>query len=39
MKIEEFKAGVYKTQYQYESFSPTPINQTFTWEDAKINVL
>ncbi len=39
MKIEEFKAGVYKTQYQYKSFSPTFINQTFTWEDAKINVL
>ncbi len=39
MKIEEFKAGVYKEQYQYKSFSPIPINQTFTWEDAKINVL
>ena len=39
MKIENFKSGSYKEQYQYKSFSPTPINTTFTWEDAKINVL
>jgi len=39
MKLEEFKAGNFKKQYQYESFSPVPINVSWFWEDAKINTL
>jgi Fic family protein len=39
MKVEHFKAGTWKKQYQYKSFSPVPINQDWTWEDPRINVL
>lgn len=38
MKIS-FKAGVYKQQYQYKSFTPSFINAPFIWKDGKINVL
>lgn len=34
-----FKAGVYKEQHEYRSFSPLPINKEFTWSDRKINLL
>ncbi len=34
-----FKAGIYKQQYQYKSFTPSFINAPFTWKDGKINVL
>ncbi|MEK7664875.1 MAG: Fic family protein [Patescibacteria group bacterium] len=34
-----FKAGVYKQQLEYKSFSPFPVNKTFEWEDKKINLL
>ncbi len=34
-----FKAGTYKQQQEYRSFSPFPINKTFDWEDKKINML
>jgi len=39
MKIEEFKCGRYLQQYQYESFSPTKVNEFWTWQDGKINTL
>lgn len=39
MKIEDFKSGHYKQQYQYKSFSPTPINEEWRWEDPVINIL
>jgi len=39
MKIEEFKSGEYIRQYQYKSFSPTKVNESWTWEDGKINTL
>lgn len=39
MKIEEFKAGCYKQQYQYRSFSPEPINHAWTWNDPSLNTL
>lgn len=39
MKMEEFSSGVFKQQYQYKSFSPTPVNQVWTWEEPKINTL
>lgn len=36
---QAFRAGVYKQQLEYKSFSPFPINKTFEWEDKKINML
>jgi len=39
MKFEHFKAGVWRRQYQYKSFSPVPIDREWTWEDATINTL
>ncbi len=36
---QTFKAGVYKQQLEYKSFSPFPINEPFEWEDKKINML
>ncbi|MCH7769833.1 MAG: Fic family protein [Bacteroidetes bacterium] len=39
MKIEEFKSGEYTRQYQYKSFSPTKVNDSWTWEDGRINTL
>ena len=37
--MRDFKAGIYKQQYQYKSFSPSFINRNFDWQDKKINVL
>lgn len=34
-----FKAGVYKQQLEYKSFSPFPVNKQFEWEDKKIDIL
>lgn len=39
MNLREFKAGVYRQQYQYKSFLPEKINHTWVWDDSKINVL
>lgn len=39
MRFEEFKSGVYKRQFEYKSFSPTPINVEWTWSDPGINTL
>jgi Fic family protein len=39
MKFENFKAGVWKQQYQYKSFLPTQVNQEWNWEDPRLNVL
>ena len=39
MKHQSFKAGSYKQQYQYKSFSPSLINTPFHWGDSKIDVL
>ncbi len=39
MKMEEFSSGVLKQQYQYKSFSPTLVNQVWTWEEPKVNTL
>jgi Fic family protein len=39
MKLETFKPGVWRQQYQYKSFQPTPINHVWTWEDPVINAL
>ncbi|MFA6446050.1 MAG: Fic family protein [Candidatus Paceibacterota bacterium] len=34
-----FKAGTYKQQQEYKSFSPFPVNKQFDWDDKKINML
>lgn len=39
MKVENFVAGKYLKQYQYECFVPETINRPWTWEDAKVNTL
>jgi Fic family protein len=39
MKFENFKSGVFLSQYKYKSFSPSKINHEWIWEDAKINIL
>ncbi len=35
----EFKSWVYKQQYKYKSFFPEKINQKFSWNNPKINLL
>src|SRR5690554_8224389 len=39
MKFETFKAGEWRQQYQYKSFSPVTVNREWTWEDPVINTL
>ena len=39
MKFEEFKSGKYRQQYQYKSFLPAKINNAWTWDDPRINVM
>lgn len=39
MQLQSFKAGTYKQQYQYKSFTPSLINRSFEWSDPTINVL
>ncbi|NTW88289.1 MAG: Fic family protein [Desulfobulbaceae bacterium] len=39
MKFESFISGSWKQQYQYKSFQPTAINQEWSWDDPRINVL
>jgi hypothetical protein len=39
MKFESCVAGSWQTRNQYRSFEPTPVNQSWTWEDAGISVL
>lgn len=39
MKLQPFKAGSYKQQYQYQSFTPTLVNRAFGWNDPMIDVL
>ena len=39
MKIEEFEAGKWESGYDYKYFVPTLINQSFSWNDEKINQL
>ncbi|MBF0261864.1 MAG: Fic family protein [Magnetococcales bacterium] len=39
MKIESFMSGQRRQQYHYKSFHPAPINQEWSWEDARISTL
>ncbi len=38
-KTHSFNAGSYKQQYQYKSFSPSPVNKPYEWQDKRLNVL
>jgi Fic family protein len=39
MNLKNFKSGVFRQQYQYKSFTPSPINHLWVWDDPKINTL
>jgi Fic family protein len=39
MKNSNFIVGKYKQQFQYKSFTPSPINHPFRWSDVQIDVL
>lgn len=39
MDIKDFKAGSYKTGYEYRYFSPEKINHSYFWSDETINEL
>lgn len=39
MNFKDYKAGRWIQQYEYKSFLPTNINQSWTWEDPLINTL
>ncbi len=39
MRFEDFKSGEWRQQFQYKSFFPAPVNQEWSWEDPRINVL
>ncbi|MDP2207895.1 MAG: Fic family protein [Bacteroidota bacterium] len=39
MDIKDFKAGIYKSQYQYKSFSPNAININWQISNPELNML
>ncbi|MEM8952867.1 MAG: Fic family protein [Verrucomicrobiota bacterium] len=39
MNLSEYKAGHWIEQFQYKSFSPTPINHLWQWDDPAIDTL
>ena len=39
MQVEQFVSGRWLQQYQYKSFSPTPINDEWQWLDPQLNTL
>ncbi|MEC8009790.1 MAG: Fic family protein [Pseudomonadota bacterium] len=39
MQFENFTSGTWLNQYQYKSFSPTPVNHGWTWLDPSVNML
>lgn len=39
MNFSNFKSGVWLKQYNYKSFKPFEINQTWLWDDPKINTM
>jgi len=39
LKVEQFKSGVWRQQYQYKSFDPVPVNVQWQWENPQINAL
>jgi len=39
MDFKDYKAGTFKSQGDYKTFSPAVINHTWNWSDPRINVL
>lgn len=39
MQVEQFISGQWQQQYQYLSFSPVPVNQSWEWLDPGVNTL
>lgn len=39
MDIKDFSAGTFLQEYKYKSFSPSKVNEEWTWSDASINSL
>lgn len=39
MNFNQFTSGTWVKQYNYSSFQPRIINQTWVWDDARINIL
>ncbi len=39
MNLENFKAGTYRQQNQYKSFSPSKVNENWFWNNQKLNTL
>lgn len=39
MPKKHWKSGVYRQQHEYKSFLPEKVNQTFEWEDRRIDLL
>ena len=39
MNFKDFHAGRWVQQYEYQSFSPAPVNHDWTWNDPRINTL
>jgi len=39
MNIKDFKAGNHKKGYEYQYFSPTPVNDSYVWTEEVINEL
>ncbi len=39
MNLEGFKAGYYRQQNQYKSFSPSKVNENWYWNNQKLNTL
>ena len=39
MQVEQFVAGTWRQQYQYQSFSPALVNQSWEWLDPGVNTL
>lgn len=39
MDLKDYISGSYTQQYQYQSFSPSPINKEWIWTEPQINTL
>lgn len=39
MRFEDFKSGTWRQQFEYKSFMPVQVNEEWSWEDPRINVL
>ena len=39
MKVENFKSGIWQSQYQYKSFEPILVNIEWRWENPLINAM